>query len=189
MVMGSHAGDQYRYSADGATIYGTLGIEGTTYEVGYDFVRESLGDGIAGKVFLDFGCGAGRSTFFLKALGAGHVYGVDHDQNMLNLALAARQRGVEFLLISDTIPLPDEAVDGAISLTVFVEIRTATAMINACREVARVLRRGSPFILMSVSPMAFGHTFRSFGYPITEPLHSGDITAAIVTAPGGHILD
>lgn len=50
--MGSDAGGQYRYSADGAKIYGTLGIDGTTYEIGYDCVRESLGDGIAGKYSL-----------------------------------------------------------------------------------------------------------------------------------------
>lgn len=185
MVMGSDGGGQYRYSADGAKIYGTLGVEGTTYEIGYDCVRESLSNGIAGKVFLDFGCGAGRSTFFLKALGAEHVYGVDHDRNMLDLALASKPDGVEFFLISDAIPLQDEAVDGAISLTVFVEIRTIAAMNKVCREVARVLRHGSPFIVMSVSPMAFGHTFRSFGYPTAEPLRSGDITTAIVTAPGG----
>lgn len=183
--MTSDADGKYRYSTDGAKIYGTLGIEGTTYEIGYDCVRASLGDGIAGKVFLDFGCGAGRSTLFLKALGAERVYGVDHDQNMLELALAARPDGVEFFLIADAIPLPDEAADGAISLTVFVEMRTVTAMSRACSEVARVLRHGSPFIVMSVSPMAFGHAFRSFGYPATEPLQSGAITTAIVTAPGG----
>jgi len=73
------AGGRYSYTLDGAKIYGTLGIEGTTYEIGYDCVRRSLGDGISGKTFLDFGCGAGRSTVFLKALGAEHVYGVDHD--------------------------------------------------------------------------------------------------------------
>jgi SAM-dependent methyltransferase len=187
MVMGSDAAGPYRYSADGAKIYGTLGVEGTTYEIGYDCVRESLGDGIAGKAFLDFGCGAGRSTFFLKALGAEHVYGVDHDQNMLDLALATKRDGVEFFLIADVIPLPDEAVDGAISLTVFVEIRTMAAMSKVCSEVARVLRHGSPFIVMSVSPMAFGRTFRSFGYPTAEPLQSGEITTAIVTAPGGQV--
>jgi SAM-dependent methyltransferase len=186
-MMMPDAGNQYRYSAEGAEIYGSLGIEGTTYEIGYDRVRESLGDGITGKVFLDFGCGAGRSTAFLKALGAGLVYGVDHNPSMLDRAVATKLDGAEFLLIADTIPLPDEAVDGAISLTVFVEIRTITAMSAVCTEVARVLRRGSPFILMSVSPMAFGHKFRSFGYLTTEPLQSGSITTTIVTAPGGQI--
>ena len=113
--MGPDAGGRYSYTPDGAKIYGTLGIEGITYEIGYHCVRQSLGDGISGKILLDFGCGAGRSTVFLKALGAGHVYGVDHDQNMLDLALATELDGVEFFLITDTIPLPDEAADGAIA--------------------------------------------------------------------------
>jgi len=104
---------------------------------------------------------------------------------MLDLALATKLDGVEFFLIADTIPLPDEAADGAISLTVFVEIRTIPALSRACSEVARVLRRGSPFIVMSVNPMAFGHTFRSFGYPTAGPLQSGNITTAIITAAGG----
>jgi hypothetical protein len=64
--------------------------------------------------------------------------------------------GAEFLFIADTIPLPDESVDGAVSLTVFVEIRTMDAMRTACSEVARVLRRSSPFIVMSINPLAFG---------------------------------
>jgi SAM-dependent methyltransferase len=183
--MGPDAGDQYSYTPAGAKIYGTFGIEGTTYEIGYDCVRELLGGSITGKIFLDFGCGAGRSTAFLKELGAAYVYGVDHDQNMIDLALATDLDGAEFFFIADTVPLPDESVDGAVSLTVFVEIRTIDAMRRACSEVVRVLRRGSPFIVMSINPMAFGHRFRNFGYPAAEHLHSGAITSAIVTAPGG----
>jgi predicted RNA methylase len=60
---------RYGYTADSARLYGSLGIEGTTYQIGFDAVRELLGP-VEGKVLLDFGCGAGRSTAFLKALGA-----------------------------------------------------------------------------------------------------------------------
>ena len=183
--MGPGGGGRYSYTADGARIYSTLGLEGTTYEIGYDRVRELLGDGVTGRVFLDFGCGAGRSTAFLRALGARGVYGVDHDQNMIDLALAAGLDGVEFSLIAGTVPLPDESVDGAVSLNVFIEIRTVDAMRRVCGEVARVLRRGSMFIVMSASPAAFGHTFRSFGYPASEDLRSGSLVKCVVTAPGG----
>ena len=69
---------------------GCDGMEGTTYEIGYDRVRKLLGDGVTGRIFLDFGCGAGRSTAFLRALGARRVHGVDHDQNMIYLALAIK---------------------------------------------------------------------------------------------------
>jgi len=158
------AGDPYSYTPAGAKIYSTFGIEGTTYEIGYDRVRELLHGSIRGKVCLDFGCGAGRSTAFLKELGARYVYGVDHDQDMIDLAVATNLDGAEFLFIADTIPLPDESVDCAVSLTVFVEIRTIDAIRRACSEVARLLRRGSLFIVMSINPTAFGHTFRNFGY-------------------------
>jgi SAM-dependent methyltransferase len=187
MVMEPGAGDPYSYTPAGAKTYSTFGIEGTTYEIGYDCVSELLHGSIRGNVFLDFGCGSGRSTAFLKELGAGYVYGVDHDQDMIDLAVATNLDGAEFLLIADIIPLPDESVDGAVSLTVFIEIRTIDAMRRACSEVARVLRRGSLFIVMSIKPTAFGHTFRNFGYLATGQLHSGAITTAILTAPGGQI--
>ena len=59
--MGSAAGGRYSYTAGNARLCGSLGIEGTTYQIGFDAVRELLGP-IKGKIFLDFGCGAGRSA-------------------------------------------------------------------------------------------------------------------------------
>lgn len=35
--------------------------------------------------------------------------------------------------------------------------------------------------------MAFGHTFRSYSYPYSRPLRSGDTTTCIVTTPDGHL--
>ena len=57
--MGSDAGGRYSYTDGNAELYGSLGIEGTTYQIGFDAVAELLGD-ISGKTFLDFGCGTGR---------------------------------------------------------------------------------------------------------------------------------
>jgi hypothetical protein len=66
-----------------------------------------------------------------------------------------------------------------------MEIRTPGEMRCACREIARTLRPGSPFVLESSSPAAFGHTFRNYSYPHTQPLRSGDTTTCIVTTPEG----
>jgi ubiquinone/menaquinone biosynthesis C-methylase UbiE len=134
---------RYRYTAGDARLYGSLGIEGTTYQIGFDAVRELLGS-VEGKVLLDFGCGAGRSAAFLRGLGAGHVYGVDHDQDMICEAESRGLTGVTFLHTDGTIPLPDASVDGVISLNVFVEIRTPGEMRRACGEIARTLGPGSP---------------------------------------------
>ena len=76
---------RYSYTGGDAERYGSLGIEGTTYQIGFDAVAKLLGD-ITGRTFLDFGCGTGRSARFLKQLGARHVYGADHDQNMIDQA-------------------------------------------------------------------------------------------------------
>ena len=185
--MGSDAEGQYKYSGGNAELYGSFGIEGTTYQIGFDAVAMLLGD-IRGKTFLDFGCGTGRSARFLRELGARHVYAVDHDQNMINQALTQELKGATFLRIDGPIPLPDASIDGAVSMNVFIEIRTPGAMARACAEIARTLRPDAPFVLESSSPMAFGHTFRSFSYPYTGPLRSGETTPCIVTTPGGQFV-
>jgi SAM-dependent methyltransferase len=183
--MGPDSGGRYRYTGVNAEAYGSFGIVGTTYQIGFDAVAELLGD-ISGKTFLDFGCGAGRSAGFLKRLGARQVYAVDHDQNMIDQALARELDGVTFLYADSGIPLPDASVDGAVSMSVFIEMRTLDVMARACTEIARTMRPGGAFVLESSSPEAFGHTFRSFSYPYAGRLRSGDTTACIVTAPGGH---
>jgi len=186
-TVGSDADGGYSYTDGNAELYGLLGIEGTTYQIGFDAVAKLLGD-VSGKTFLDFGCGTGRSARFLKGLGVRHVYAVDHDQNMISQALTQELDGVTFLRIDGPIPLPDASVDGAVSMNVFIEIRTLAAMTRACAEIARTLRPDAPFVLESSSPTAFGHTFRNFSYPHAGPLRSGATTPCIVTTPGGRFV-
>jgi SAM-dependent methyltransferase len=186
VVVGADCG-RFSYAAGGAELYASLGIEGTTYEIGFEAARRALGD-IRGKVFLDFGCGAGRSAAFLRSLGAGLVYGVDRDQDMIGKALARRLDRVVFTRIDEVIPLSDESADGAVSVNVFIELRSLAEMGRACREVARTLRPGSPFIVASTSPLAFGHTFRSYRYPVSGQLRSGQVTPCIVTTPAGELI-
>ena len=185
--MPSDAGGRYNYTHGNAELYGSLGIKGTTYQIGFDAVAKLLGD-ITGKTFLDFGCGTGRSARFLKELGAQHVYAVDHDQDMINQAQSRELEGVTFSRTDGAIPLPDASVDGAVSMNVFIEIRTLGEMIRACVEIARTLRSDAPFVLESSNPMAFGRTFRSYSYPHAGPLQSGQTTPCIVITPGGQFV-
>lgn len=185
--MSAVPGDRYSYACGTAELYDTLGIVGMTYEIGFDAVRRALGD-IRGRTFLDFGCGTGRSATFLRSLGAGHVHGVDHDPSMIERAVAKRLDGVTFTRIDQGVPLSGESVDGAVSLGVFIEIRTLAEMTGICREIARVLRPGCPFIVVSTSPMAFGHTFRSYSYPVALELRSGALTPCVVNTPAGQLV-
>ncbi len=140
--MGTAPG-RYRYTVGNARLYASLGIEGTTYQIGFEAVGELLGSA-EGKVLFDFGCGAGRSAAFLTTLGAGHVYGVDHDRDMIGVAESRGLARVTFLHADGTIPLPDTSAGGAVSLNVFMEIRTPGEMRRACGEIARTLRPGGP---------------------------------------------
>jgi SAM-dependent methyltransferase len=171
------------YGYEGAALYNTLGITGTTYEVGYEGARALLGD-INGMSFLDFGSGTGRSAEFLSGLGARHVYGIDHDPGMVALSQTKAIPGCEFMVGDGAVPLPDSHVDGALSVNAFVEFRTHDEMRAVCLEVARVLRSGGTFVVMSISPQAFGRSFRSFSY-LSPAAGSGSTALCRIVTPKG----
>lgn len=160
------------YTPDAARSYGTLGIAGTTYEIGFAAVRRLL-TRAKGSVFLDFGAGAGRSSEFLRIEGATHVFAVDHSEAMIREGRSKGISGVEYVLSSEKIPLPDECVDGAVSLNVFIELSTRESILLVCKEVNRIVRAGGQFIVVTASPSAFGHKFSSFEYPLPGELQSG----------------
>jgi len=177
------------YSSGRADMYDSLGIRGTTYEIGFDAVAAVLGD-LRGKVLLDFGSGTGRSAAFLRALGAELVYGVDHDPAMVRIASAKGLSGVKFLASDRTIPLPTASVAAATSLNVFIEIRSRNVMEEVCTEVARVLQPGGSFVVMSTNPEAFGKTFRTFSYSLpTEPVGGSLATCTVDTVNGPLLIE
>lgn len=155
------------YSAEDAESYGTIGIAGTTYHIGFEAVRQILGD-IRGMTLLDFGAGVGRSSEFLLHRGAGHVYAVDHDPVMIERGKAKMIAGIEYVLSTDVIPLEDDIADAGTSLNALVEMPTRSTMAAALKEIHRVLRRHAHFAVATTSPEAFGHKYLSFEYE--EPI-------------------
>ena len=115
------------YSKAGALSYASLSIRGTTYEIGFTSVERALGD-IKGHVYSDFGCGAGRSTQFLLGLGASHVYAVDNNKWMRDLARSRLPRDVTIVDTIKSMGLPRPIVDGAICLNVLVEVNDRDMM-------------------------------------------------------------
>lgn len=179
--------EDHLYTPKHAEIYAALGITGTTYEIGFAEVARLLGD-VKGTTFLDFGCGAGRSSAFLRSLGVAHVCGVDHDQNMIAAATSHSITGLEFVLIDNYIPFPDNSMDGAISTSVFVELRTLEQMQRVCADIARVLKSRSPFVIMSTSPLAFSKCFKSFRYSACPQLKSGSIVNCTISCNQGEFM-
>jgi len=175
MNLSSHQPNPPHYTAQQAALYGQLGIKGTTYEISFHAVADLLGN-INGKRFLDFGCGTGRSSAFLLAYGAAGVVGVDHNPHMIAAARSSGVEGAHFTQIKQRIPVETECLDGAISTNVFIEIRDILSMMEVCHEINRVLKTGSPFIISTTNPAAFGCSFRNFEYATPEKRQSGAVT-------------
>ena len=98
--------------------YAELGMEGTQYLAFRDIsmlIREYAGP-IASA--LDYGCGAGRSTRFLKHLGF-NVVGVDVSGEMLEQARSKDMLGEYHHIPSGHLPFEDSAFDLVFSSFVF----------------------------------------------------------------------
>lgn len=173
-------GPRFEYSRKAADTYSCLGIGGTTYEIGFGEIQRLLGD-ITNRTFLDFGSGAGRSTEFLNFLHAKRICGLDRDEAMMEAARRKNLSTVEWVVGSEVFPFREASFDGVLSTSVFVEIRTKAQMFTACSEIARVLKPGGVFVLMSTDPKAFDSVFRNFRYEPSETRESGDLAPCTVT--------
>jgi SAM-dependent methyltransferase len=132
----------------------------STAEYGFNGAARTLGD-ICGKRVLDYGCGGGRSTLFLKGLGA-DASGADIREDIINLARGLSP-GTEYRTIRDgKIPYPDNTFDIAFSSFVHVEMESLGEMEQAAREVHRVLKPGGIYVILTVNPEAWGHEYEYF---------------------------
>src|SRR5581483_3128577 len=182
---GPHGSDAFTYLTQDADAYGSLEIAGTSYEIGFDALAEKLGD-LTGTRWLDFGAGAGRSSLFLRNLGAAFVVGVDHNFTMVKHANKQHVSRVAYALIGRTLPVANEAMDGAISCNVYTEIPSKRDMVVASAEIYRVLKPSSQFFIMTANPESIGHVYKSF--PRTgsiEHLSSGSRVRCVITTPEG----
>jgi len=180
----------YKYTQENAETYKTLGIEGTTYQPGFDEVRNILGD-LHGKVALDFGTGAGRTARLLHALGAEKVIGVDHNQTMINQAISSHEKGLEFITVGEKLPFDQDTFDAALAAHVFVEVSTLNEMHQISNEVYRVLKHGAVFVIVANNSQAIGKNYLSFSYPMpTKQLVSGGkIPCTIKKGEGSFVID
>jgi len=182
---GPHPAGAFQYAVQDADAYGSLGIAGSSYEVGFDALAEMLGD-LTGTTWLDFGAGAGRSSRFLRHLGAAFVLGVDHNFSMAKRAKLQHCPHVAYAAIGQTIPVANDSMDGAISCNVYIEMPSRHAMETASAEIYRVLKPGSRFFVMTANPLSIGHEFKNFTNP--EPvgnLASGSRVPCVIKTPEG----
>jgi SAM-dependent methyltransferase len=162
--------------------YAELGMEGTQYLAFRDIsmlIREYAGS-ISSA--LDYGCGAGRSTRFLKRLGFG-VVGVDVSGEMLEQARSKDRLGEYHHIPSGHLPFEDSAFDLVFSSFVFLEVSRIEEIEGILKEMKRVLRKDGIIIFVTDSMEATKGTWVSLSYSFPEndrPLHSGDTVKLLI---------
>src|SRR5690349_10235045 len=129
-----------------ASKYAELGIDDTNY-LAFRDIPQLIQKHAKGLEALDFGCGAGRSTRFLKNLGL-QVVGVDISQDMLEQAISRDSSTRYFHLQSEQLPFDDERFDIVFSSFVFLEISTREEIEKIFSEMMRVLRRDGVMIVI-----------------------------------------
>lgn len=149
-----------------ASKYAEFGIDDTNY-LAFRDVPQLIQKHAMGVVALDYGCGAGRSTRFLKNLGL-QVVGVDINQDMLEQARSRDGSTRYYHLQNEKLPFENESFDIVFSSFVFLEISTKEEIEKIFSEMIRVLRRDGVIIVITSSMDVYKHNWIGFKYDFPE---------------------
>jgi ubiquinone/menaquinone biosynthesis C-methylase UbiE len=163
--------------------YAKLEFPGTYY-LAYRNLPAIIVEHVNGKRALDFGCGAGRSTRFLKKLGFETV-GVDISMVMLKRA-RERDSGGDYRLIGegDFSQFKDDAFDLVLSAFTFDNVPTLDKKVRNFNEIWRMLKSEGKMVNLVSSPEIYKHEWASFstkGFPENKQAKSGDKVKIIQT--------
>ena len=126
---------------------------------------------------LDYGCGAGRSSRYLKHIGLSQVDGVDVNAEMLKQAQKLDQSGSYEHLTSAKTKFESEYFDLVFSSFVLVEISKKSQIMELLKEAYRVLKKDGMLMMVTPSSDLFNphHSWLSYDqkYPENENLSSG----------------
>ncbi|MFH2002617.1 MAG: GNAT family N-acetyltransferase [Planctomycetota bacterium] len=165
-----------------AASYATLEFPGTYY-LAYRDLPQITAEHAKGRKAIDFGCGAGRSTRFLKKLGFEAV-GVDISASMLRNARQIDPEG-DYRLVpdGDLSPLKSNAFDLVLSAFTFDNIPTLEKKVNLFREFKRVLNRGGVVVNLVSTPEIYLNEWASFStnlFPENRTATCGEIVRTMM---------
>jgi SAM-dependent methyltransferase len=154
-----------------------------TYYLAYRDLPVIISEHVAGTRALDFGCGTGRSSRFLKKLGF-NVIGVDVSEDMLRIARATDPSGDYRLVPGDHLnKLGVGTFDLVLSAFTFDNI-PVTMKVGIFSELQELLTPKGVIISLVSSPEIYTHEWVSFtikDFPENSAARSGDVVRIIVT--------
>jgi SAM-dependent methyltransferase len=166
-----------------AEAYAKLEFPGTYFLAFRDLPR-IIGGQVRGSRALDFGCGTGRSTRFLRNLGF-RVVGIDIAADMVRQARARDSAG-DYRIIPDGNfgPLDNEVFDLILSAFSFDNIPTRDGKVRILRGLRDLLAKNGRFVNLVSSPEIYTHEWASFStkdFPQNREAKSGDEVKIIIT--------
>ena len=165
-----------------AQAYATLEFA-NTYYLAYRDLPAIASEHVRGAKALDFGCGTGRSTRFLRKLGF-DVTGIDISEEMLRIARGLDPSGDYRLVPHDDLrEFAPETFDLIVALFTFDNIAEA-AKARIFSDLRKLLHPAGSIVSVVSSPEIYTHEWASFttkDFPENGAAKSGDIVRIIVT--------
>jgi SAM-dependent methyltransferase len=165
-----------------AEAYSRLEFPGTYY-LAYRDLPDILRRHVSGRRAVDFGCGAGRSTRFLRRL-AFEAVGVDVSVDMIRKAREIDPTG-DYRLVEPArlAGLADGAWDLVLSAFTFDNIPQADKLAHF-RDLARLLAPEGKIVSLVSTPEIYTHEWASFStrdFPENRNARSGDLVRIVMT--------
>jgi ubiquinone/menaquinone biosynthesis C-methylase UbiE len=165
-----------------SSAYATLEFS-NTYYLAYRDLPAIISQHVTGKRALDFGCGTGRSTRFLRQLGF-QATGVDVSEDMLRMARATDPSGDYRLVPDDNFDeLEARTFDLVLSAFTFDNI-PGRIKFKILSDLGRLLKPKGTIVSIVSSPEIYTHEWASFttkDFPQNAKARSGDLVRIIVT--------
>jgi SAM-dependent methyltransferase len=171
-----------------AQAYATLEFP-ATYYLAFRDLPAIFAEHVRGPAALDFGCGAGRSTRFLRDLGF-EPTGIDVSPAMLDLARAADPGG-RYLLVADGDyrPLEPQRFDLVFSAFAFDNIPVTEHRAKILSGLGRLLRPDGCIVLLGTTAELYVNETASFStadFPQNRRAKSGDEVRAVMKDVADH---
>lgn len=169
-----------------AEAYARLEFPGTYY-LAFRDIPKILSEFVEGNKALDFGCGTGRSSRFMKNLNF-NVIGIDISKEMINKAREFDPDG-DYRLTNNgdfsTFDKTNNKFDVVLSAFTFDNIPTMEHKVDLFRKIGALLKNNGKIVSIVSSPQIYLHEWESFStkdYPENKDAKSGDIVKIINTS-------
>lgn len=166
-----------------AAAYDELGLGGT-YHLAFRDLPEILRGHVEGRRAVDFGCGTGRSTRWLRSLGFATV-GLDISAEMVAIARERDPEG-DYRVIADGdfSTLPAGGFDLVLSAFTFDNIPGFARKVRLLAGLRELLQPAGKLVSIVSTPAIYSHewvTFSTRDYPENGTARCGEVVRIVTT--------